>query len=145
MLRRDSEPTAWTATWPASYPRPRVTTGRSVARQTGLEVHILNQEQFEKIEKIAFKKSDVIGEALCAVIANDSTARHLLLDSFKESLLMFPLPLRKVGSIHLWTTRLSNLHSVRSSGKPTLQIYNSRTRARRRARSGQHGTSKLMS
>ena len=28
--------------------------------------------------------------------ANDTTARYLLLGSFKESLLMFPIPLRKV-------------------------------------------------
>ena len=42
-----------------------------------------------------FRKSDVLGEALNAVIANDSEARRSLMDKFAQTYLMFPVPLRK--------------------------------------------------
>ncbi|XP_023332479.1 uncharacterized protein LOC111704471 [Eurytemora carolleeae] len=49
----------------------------------------------DKPTKLKFRQSDVIGEALCAVIIRDTTARETLLESFREKCLMFPNPLRK--------------------------------------------------
>ena len=49
----------------------------------------------EKIEKLEFRKSDVLGEALNAVIANDSDARRSLIERFAKTYLMFPVPMRK--------------------------------------------------
>ena len=49
----------------------------------------------KEIEKLEFRKSDVLGEALNAVIANDSEARRSLMDKFAQTYLMFPVPLRK--------------------------------------------------
>ena len=59
------------------------------AEEDGEEVH-------EKLEKLKFRKSDVLGEALCAIVGNDSASRSSLMDKFAESFLMFPNPLRKV-------------------------------------------------
>ena len=53
------------------------------------------EEAPKEIEKLEFRKSDVLGEALNAVIANDSEARRSLMDKFAQTYLMFPVPLRK--------------------------------------------------
>ena len=55
-----------------------------------------NGEEIPKeIEKLEFRKSDVIGEALNAVIANDTEARRSLMDKFTSTYMMFPVLLRK--------------------------------------------------
>ena len=53
------------------------------------------EEAPKEIEKLEFRKSDVLGEALNAVIANDSEARRSLMEKFGRTYLMFPVPLRK--------------------------------------------------
>ena len=66
------------------------------------------EEVPEKLGKLQFRKSDVLGEALNAVIANDSDARRSLMERFAKTYLMFPVPLRKAiwegrGKGEVWT------------------------------------------
>eukprot|EP00090_Calanus_glacialis_P009715 TRINITY_DN18105_c0_g1_i1.p1 TRINITY_DN18105_c0_g1~~TRINITY_DN18105_c0_g1_i1.p1 ORF type:complete len:655 (+),score=221.26 TRINITY_DN18105_c0_g1_i1:2-1966(+) len=75
------------------------------AEEEGEEVH-------EKLEKLKFRKSDVLGEALCAIVANDSTGRSSLMDKFAESFLMFPNPLRKI----IWEGFIADIQQ-KDSGK----------------------------
>ena len=66
----------------------------------------------EKLEKLEFRKSDVLGEALVAVIANDSSARHDIMKKFADSYLMFPIPLRKA----VWEGFIADIEQ-KDSGK----------------------------
>ena len=70
------------------------------------------EEVPEKLEKLEFRKSDVLGEALVAVIANDSSARHDIMKKFADSYLMFPIPLRKA----VWEGFIADIEQ-KDSGK----------------------------
>jgi len=49
----------------------------------------------DKLEKLSFQQSDVVGEALNSLTNNDDNAKQSLLESFKKNCLMFPNPLRR--------------------------------------------------
>ena len=66
------------------------------------------EEAPKELEKLQFRKSDVLGEALNAVIANDSAARRDLIEKFARTYLMFPVPLRKA----IWEGFISDIQKL---------------------------------